>query len=136
MKAFQNKRSFRKTCILLVLLLVTLVTMSACIGKGQEDKTPTNGVTDGDNGEAGPILDEDDKDEQKITGPSLDEIKERGYITMGLDDAFAPMGFRDKDSNLVGFDVDLAKAVFEKAGIELKLQPDRLEHEGNRTQYR
>ncbi|NLK90735.1 MAG: amino acid ABC transporter substrate-binding protein [Clostridiales bacterium] len=56
-------------------------------------------------------------------GPTLDEIKERGYIIMGLDDTFAPMGFRDKQNNLVGFDVDLAKEVFKRAEIELKLQP-------------
>ncbi|HHY13737.1 MAG TPA: amino acid ABC transporter substrate-binding protein [Thermoanaerobacterales bacterium] len=56
-------------------------------------------------------------------GDSFAEIKDRGYIVMGLDDAFAPMGFRDEKNELAGFDVDLAKAVFEKAGLELKLQP-------------
>lgn len=53
----------------------------------------------------------------------LDYIEDRGYVVMGLDDTFAPMGFRDKAGNLVGFDVDLAVEVFERAGLELRFQP-------------
>lgn len=48
---------------------------------------------------------------------------ERGYLVMGMDDTFAPMGFRDKAGELVGFDVDLAKAVSESMEMEIKLQP-------------
>ncbi len=50
-------------------------------------------------------------------------IEERGYFIVGLDDTFAPMGFRDKAGNLVGFDVDLAKEVSERLGVEVKFQP-------------
>ena len=39
-----------------------------------------------------------------------------GVLTVGLDDTFAPMGFRDDNNELVGFDIDLAKAVGEKLG--------------------
>ena len=35
-------------------------------------------------------------------------------LVVGLDDTFAPMGFRDDKGELVGFDIDLAKAVAEK----------------------
>ena len=51
------------------------------------------------------------------------EIEDRGYVIVGLDDTFAPMGFRDVDGELVGFDVDLARAVFEEIGIEVRFQP-------------
>lgn len=44
-------------------------------------------------------------------------------LVMGLDDAFPPMGYRDESNNIVGFDVDLAKAVAKKLGVELVLQP-------------
>ncbi len=54
---------------------------------------------------------------------SYDDLEEKGEIIMGLDDTFAPMGFRDDKGELVGFDVDLAKEVFERAGFEVKLQP-------------
>lgn len=50
-------------------------------------------------------------------------IKDKGTLTVGLDDTFAPMGFRDKDDNLVGVDIDLAKAVGKKLGIKVEFQP-------------
>lgn len=54
---------------------------------------------------------------------SFAEIKERGYVVMGLDDTFAPMGFRDEKNEIVGFDVDLAKEVFRRVGLEVRFQP-------------
>lgn len=44
-------------------------------------------------------------------------------LVMGLDVSFPPMGFTDSNGDLVGFDIDLAKAVADKLGVELKLQP-------------
>jgi polar amino acid transport system substrate-binding protein len=60
---------------------------------------------------------------QDQTINTWDEIEERGYFIVGLDDTFAPMGFRDNDGELVGFDVDLAKAVSERLGVEVRFQP-------------
>lgn len=54
---------------------------------------------------------------------SLNEIIEKGEFVIGLDDTFVPMGFRDENGELVGFDIDLAKAVGEKMGIKIKFQP-------------
>lgn len=54
---------------------------------------------------------------------SLQNIKDKGQLVLGLDDSFPPMGYRDDDQNIVGFDVDVAKKVCEKLGVELKLQP-------------
>ncbi|MDF2945284.1 MAG: hypothetical protein K0S01_4142, partial [Herbinix sp.] len=54
---------------------------------------------------------------------SLKYIEDNGKFILGLDDSFPPMGFRDDADNIVGFDVDLAKAVCEKLGVELVLQP-------------
>ncbi|MDF2568137.1 MAG: amino acid transporter substrate-binding protein [Oscillospiraceae bacterium] len=44
-------------------------------------------------------------------------------LIVGVDDQFAPMGFRDENNNIVGFDIDLAKKVAEKMGREIKIQP-------------
>jgi polar amino acid transport system substrate-binding protein len=52
-----------------------------------------------------------------------EDIEERGYFIVGLDDTFAPMGFRDNDGELVGFDVDLAKEVSQRLGVEVRFQP-------------
>lgn len=54
---------------------------------------------------------------------SLADVQAKGELVMGLDDSFPPMGFRDEDQNIVGFDVDVAKEVAAKLGVELKLQP-------------
>ncbi|MBN2268106.1 MAG: transporter substrate-binding domain-containing protein [Acholeplasmataceae bacterium] len=52
-----------------------------------------------------------------------EDIEDRGYFIVGLDDTFAPMGFRDTSGNLVGFDVDLAKEVARRLNIEVRFQP-------------
>ncbi len=48
--------------------------------------------------------------------------KDSGKIVIGLDDEFPPMGFRDENNNIVGFDIDLAKACAEKMGVEAEFQ--------------
>lgn len=66
-----------------------------------------------------------DKVEEKDTteDTSLSFITEKGEFIIGLDDSFPPMGFRDEDNNIVGFDIDLANAVSEKLGVTLITQP-------------
>mgnify|MGYP006284759009 CR=1 FL=1 len=54
---------------------------------------------------------------------SLQQILDNGELVLGLDDSFPPMGFRDEDGNIVGFDIDLAKEVTDRLGVELRLQP-------------
>lgn len=43
-------------------------------------------------------------------------------LIIGLDDTFVPMGFKDENGELVGFDVELAKVVCEKLGKKYKFQ--------------
>lgn len=51
------------------------------------------------------------------------EVKDKGQMVVGLDDTFAPMGFRDKNDKLVGFDIDLARAVGKELDIKIKFKP-------------
>ena len=44
-------------------------------------------------------------------------------VIIGLDDTFAPMGFKNEKGELIGFDIDLAKAVAEKLKIEVEFKP-------------
>jgi polar amino acid transport system substrate-binding protein len=44
-------------------------------------------------------------------------------IVIGIDDKFAPMGFRDEKNEIVGFDIDYAKAAAEKMGATVEFQP-------------
>lgn len=55
---------------------------------------------------------------------SWDKVKSSGKFILGLDDQFPPMGYVDESTGeIVGFDVDLAKEVCSRLGVELKLQP-------------
>ena len=54
---------------------------------------------------------------------SWEEIQTNGKLVIGLDDTFAPMGFRDEAGTLVGFDIDLATAVCDVLGITAEFQP-------------
>ena len=54
---------------------------------------------------------------------SVADIKSSGKLVIGLDDTFAPMGFRDEAGEIVGFDIDLARAVCEQLGVEAEFQP-------------
>lgn len=54
---------------------------------------------------------------------SLEDIKKKGYFIVGLDATFAPMGFRDESGEIVGFDIDLAKEVAKRMGVEAKFKP-------------
>ncbi len=66
----------------------------------------------------------DQKAETKTAADeSFNKVKAAGVFVLGLDDSFPPMGFRDKDNNIVGFDIDLATEVCARLGVKLKTQP-------------
>lgn len=54
---------------------------------------------------------------------SLEAIKAKGKIVMGLDDSYPPMGFRNEKNEIVGLDIDLANEVAKRMGVTLELQP-------------
>lgn len=64
--------------------------------------------------------------EKKETNAEVDSLKyiqDKGTLVLGLDDAFAPMGFRDDSGEVVGFDIDLAKEVASRLDVELEIKP-------------
>lgn len=48
----------------------------------------------------------------------------KGKLVVGLDDTFPPMGFRDEENNLVGFDIDLATEVAKAYGGRNRIPTD------------
>jgi polar amino acid transport system substrate-binding protein len=54
---------------------------------------------------------------------SLKAVKDKGRFVLGLDDAFPPMGYRDDNNEIVGYDIDLAKEAAKRLGVQLVLQP-------------
>lgn len=57
-----------------------------------------------------------------LSGCSTSASKD-GKLVIGIDDKFAPLGFRDDNNELVGFDIEYAKAAVEKMGKEATFQP-------------
>ncbi|MFO7153789.1 MAG: transporter substrate-binding domain-containing protein [Caldicoprobacter oshimai] len=84
----------RSTIVLLTLALMVGLLLSACSGAQETAK--------------------DD---------SLERIKQAGKFIVGLDDTFAPMGFRDEEGNIVRFDIDLAKEAAKRLGVEVEFKP-------------
>lgn len=55
---------------------------------------------------------------------SFDEIKAKGVMVIGIDDAFPPMAFRDSDTKeIIGLDADLARKTAELLGIKAEFKP-------------
>ena len=59
------------------------------------------------------------------TGANDDSLKyvlDKGELIPGLDTEFPPMGFIDENGNIVGFDIDVAKEVCKRLGVNLTLR--------------
>ena len=61
---------------------------------------------------------------EETTAEAADEAGELGgTFTVGFDQDFPPMGFVGDDGEYTGFDLDLAKEVAKRLGLEYKAQP-------------
>ncbi|MFC5591945.1 amino acid ABC transporter substrate-binding protein [Sporosarcina soli] len=89
------------TIFLMMAALVALL-----VGCGTSGKQNNNAATDGENNNA-----------------STDHTETNSEVVIGIDDKFAPLGFRDEKNEIVGFDIDLARAAAEKMGMTPKFQP-------------
>ena len=51
---------------------------------------------------------------------SLQKVLDAGMLKMGLDDSFPPMGFRNENNEIIGFDLDVATEVTKRMGVTLE----------------
>jgi len=79
----------------------------------QNDQNQTVENGDSENGDA----------DSTGTDDSLERVKEAGKITIGIDDAFPPLEFRDEKNQLVGYDIDLAREAAKRIGVEAEWIP-------------
>lgn len=96
----------KKRLLSLMIVSILVLGFAAC---GKEAQTTGNGAAQNTTTQS---------DDQ-----SLQYILDKGELILGLDDSFPPMGYRDDNGEIIGFDIDLANAVCEKLGVKLKLQP-------------
>lgn len=86
------------------------------------------GCSNGDDNEKETNINEENKevetdDENESSEEGKDTIMDKGTLIMGLDDSFPPMGFRDDDGEIVGFDIDLATEAAERMELEIEFKP-------------
>ncbi|MCL1864361.1 MAG: transporter substrate-binding domain-containing protein [Spirochaetes bacterium] len=61
---------------------------------------------------------------KKEQGNHLDEIKNRGVLRVGMS-TFVPWAMNDKEGNLVGFEIDVAKEFAKSMGVEIEFVPTK-----------
>lgn len=52
-------------------------------------------------------------------GDLLAQIQDKGEITVAMEGTWAPWTYHNEDDNLVGYDVEVARAIAEKLGVEV-----------------
>lgn len=60
---------------------------------------------------------------EETTDASDFNVENMTKLTIGVDDTYPPMEFRNEDMELVGFDIDFAKALGEELGVEVEFIP-------------
>jgi L-cystine transport system substrate-binding protein len=93
----------KKLMFILVLLLSTLLILSAC---GKDDKAK-----------------EDKKEDNKTAKKAEDQdllakVKDDGKLLIGTEGTYAPFTFHDESGNLTGFDVEIATEVAKRLGVK------------------
>ena len=108
----------KKRVFSLLLIFIMVFSFSAC---GTVDDNTD--VVNNDNHTDVANNDNDTETENEVEDDSWEYVENNGKLILGLDDSFPPMGFRDDNDNIVGFDIDLAEAVSKNLGVELVIQP-------------
>jgi polar amino acid transport system substrate-binding protein len=92
----------QKLLMVLSVILVLGLLLTACGGTNP----PAAGDGEGEGGD-----------------PSWENIQAKGHFVLGLDDSFPPMGFRDENNDIVGFDIDLAREAAAYLGVDVEFKP-------------
>ena len=110
-----------KKILAAVLAAASMTAMLAgCSSLGDSAETTAAETTAAADGETAA---EGDTEAASAEDKSLENVKANGKFILGLDDSFPPMGFRDENNEIVGFDIDCAKEVASRMGVELVIQP-------------
>lgn len=98
----------------------TAAEVKAEAAEGTEDTSETELSEDGKESESGQ---ESQSESEDSTEKEAGEAGENGTFTVGFDQDFPPMGFVGDDGEYTGFDLELAKEVANRLGMEFVPQP-------------
>lgn len=86
-----------KWILLLILLIVMALSLFGCASGG------------------------DDEESTEAAANLLEEIKAKGVLTVGIEGTYPPYTYHDESTDeLTGYDVDIARAIAEKLGVEVE----------------
>jgi polar amino acid transport system substrate-binding protein len=57
-----------------------------------------------------------------VAGPTLDRIAKSGQLVLGTDPAYPPLTMKTKKGEIIGLDIDLARALAMEMGVKLKIK--------------
>ena len=103
----------KKLAMLLLLVFGATMVLAGCGGNNNgQNQQATQGNT------------QQDEQQQTEGDGSWQRVQDAGVIRVGLDDAYEPMGFHDPETDeLTGFEIEMAKMIGEKLGIEFEFVP-------------
>ncbi|GAM15661.1 amino acid ABC transporter substrate-binding protein [Mesobacillus selenatarsenatis] len=94
----------KRLSFLLVLILSAVLLISGCGGQEKDDK----------------VLQGNDATEKENS--VLSKVEKEGKLLVGTEGTYPPFTFHDKDGNLTGFDVDIAKEVAKRLGVQAEFK--------------
>lgn len=120
-----------------VLAAMAMVSLTACGSSGSGQSTAAAELKEADNSEqASSTAAETTAQDEAVAGEAKQESASAedtaqeaadggagGTFIVGFDQEFPPMGFIGDDGEYTGFDLDLAKEVAKRLGLEYKAQP-------------
>lgn len=103
----------------------SVLAMAACGSDPADSRVGTAEVVEGNGPEEGSARDEGDLGSAEDTeagtegsGDLLETIQQRGELIVAMEGTWAPWTYHDEEDNLVGYDVEVAKAIARELGVE------------------
>jgi polar amino acid transport system substrate-binding protein len=110
----------KKSLAVLLLMLILALTLVACGGTQPEEAAPVDGGQTEATGE--------EATGEEATGEGDDllaDILARGVVRVSTDPNYEPQSFLDENGEFVGFDVDVAREIAARLGVEVEfVTPD------------
>ncbi len=102
----------KKLTSILLIAATTVATLAGC-GSNSTSSAPA--------GESAEVsANETDAVSASAEGSTYDDILANGYITFATEGTYAPYSYHNDADELVGFDVEIARAVADKLGVEAR----------------